>query len=93
MWVATFKDVSSYVAERDGTILAMTKKGKRYIIVPAMKHDKALFSFPLTMKVDNVVAKKMTVQQNGKNLDLEMKGRSMIFDFDPSGGAITIVMK
>ena len=91
VWVATFHDVSAYVAERDTIQLKVSSSKKGILtVLPVMPLDKTLFTHPLTM----IVGAKVKEALQGKRLMmLTEKDGQTLFDFDPHGGKILIKIK
>lgn len=92
IWVGTFRQVSSYLKERDSTKLQLTKQSKgHYLIEVSCKLDPKLFQEPLTAVVDIDGADKATVWQGRKKLKADISSRKLVFNFDPFGEEIKIV--
>lgn len=88
IWVGTFKDVASYIAERDAVVLKQNVKGRRIYVTPSLDLDPALYVMPLTMCVEGVTSIKVT--QDRKQLSVSFLGSKAYFDFNPHGGQIII---
>ena len=88
IWVATFKDVAAYVAERDSIIITRKYRKRKVEITPSLTLDAALFNLPLTMCVEGIADFK--ARQDGKYLDVYFKGGKGYFEFNPHGGKIII---
>ena len=91
IWVATFRDVAAYVAERDTVQLNIGEEKNGVIpILPVMSLDKSVFRQPLTLVVSADVKEAV---QDKKKLLLTKKDDKTLFDFDPQGGKILIKLK
>ena len=90
IWVGTFREVASYVKERNNVQLDVTKKKSHWIIGPRLALNRELFGEPLTMVVDKKGKSGIKVLQNGKELSVREQDDKMIFDFNPYGGSIKI---
>ena len=92
IWVATFQDVATYTAEQQNIKLEIKEKGKKWKIVPLLTLEKSLFNTPITMVVNKEQITKLQVKQNGKLLVSKILYDKALFDFDPSGGEITVLI-
>lgn len=90
LWVTTLHDALAYIAERDSVQLAVKLSDKRLSVVPTCNLNKELFTLPLTMIVDADVKE---VRQDGQTLPLIRKGNKTMFDFNPNGGQIDMILK
>ena len=88
IWVATFRDVAAYVAERDAIILTYTTKRHKVVVNPSLSLDAGLFNMPLTMCVEG--CRQVRALQDGKRLEVYCRGENACFEFNPHGGKITI---
>jgi hypothetical protein len=88
LWVATFHDVSAYVAERDNIKLDIKKSKKKTIITPILTLDKKLFNHPLTLVIET--DKPIKVKQDGTWLETKRVNNRVITNFNPNGGRILI---
>lgn len=88
LWVATFHDVSAYVAERDNIKLDIKKSKKRTIITPKLTLDKKLFNHPLTLVIET--DKPIKVKQDGKRLETKRVNNRVLVNFNPNGGRILL---
>ena len=84
IWVATFKDIAAYTAEKKNTQLRVHKKRRKWIIIPQSNLDENLFSHKLTMIVNQDSIKQFAVKQNGKNIPLYYRENTALFDFNPN---------
>lgn len=91
IWVATFKDVAAYVAERDSVILTQTITRNKVIVTPYLSLDEGLYNVPLTMRVEG--CRTVRASQGGKRLDVYFKGDNAYFEFNPHGGKILVRFK
>lgn len=89
IWVATFHDVAAYVAERDTISLDVKQTKGTIVITPSMPLDAKIFSHPLTLVVDGNA---IEATQDKKSLPLTKKGEQTLFDFDPNGGKIRVII-
>ena len=90
IWIATFHDVSAYIAEREATKLDIKAKKNGYIVKPSLSLDKQIFQLPLTLVVKGRIAE---AKQNGRYLYVTKKGSNSLLNFDPHGGTIHIIME
>ena len=88
IWVATFKDVAAYVAERDSIILTQKQKRGKVVVWPSLSLDARLFNVPLTMCVEGCAD--CRVVQDGERIEVYYRGGNAYFEFDPHGGKIII---
>lgn len=63
IWVGTFREVASYIKEREETKLEVVNKKNTLLITPELKLDQELFVEPLTMVITGKEIKKVTVKQ------------------------------
>lgn len=90
VWVATFKEVASYVYERDNITLNINSDGKKIVCNPIVNFDTSLFDQPLTMVVSKEKIRKVTAKQKGKKLPVKIYSDKACIDFMPENGAIEI---
>ena len=88
LWIGTFHDVSAYVAERDSVTLDVKRYGDEIIVTPSLDLDSALFTMPLTMVVNRYVKEAV---QDSKTLVVSQKNGMSLVEFNPHGGAVTII--
>ena len=88
IWVAVFKDVAAYVAERDAVTLIQRHKKRKLVIFPSLHLDADLYNMPLTMKVEGCPG--LEAVQDRKNLMVYGKDGDAYFEFNPRGGKIII---
>lgn len=93
IWVGTFREVAAYIREREEIRLDITPRKDGWKVKPVLKLDKRLFAEPLTMVVEGVSSKQISVRQGRKQLPVYSNGGKQLFDFDPFGGKITIKIK
>lgn len=92
IWVATFQDVAAYTAEQQNIKLEIKEKGKKWKIIPLFTLDNNLFNSPVTMVVNKGQIKKLKAKQNGRILTSKILNDKALFDFDPNGGEITVLI-
>ena len=90
IWVATFREVAAYIAERDAVQLSEQKKGKNIYVVPSCDLDPSLYDMPLTMCVAGET--RVRVWQDGHRLPVLTKDGNSYFDFNPYGGRIRVCL-
>lgn len=90
IWVATFQDVSAYVAERDSIRLDIQQSKNTVTITPSLPLDGSLFTHPLTMVVSCEVVE---AKQDKQKLPHTKKEGKTLFDFNPNGGKIQLKLK
>lgn len=92
IWVGTFCEVASYIAQRKATTLVAYSIGDDIAVVPYSRLDKDLFIEPLTMVVRGLPgdASSYVVSQNGKDLEVTFDENKLVFEFRPFDGKITI---
>ncbi len=94
IWVGTFKDVITYVKERDSTTLKIEKLANgHYAVTPICSLDQTIFTGQLTGIIDEKGVKKVIVSQGGKKLKTVLQGDHFLFSFNPFGGAVDIEIK
>ena len=92
IWVGTFLEVAAYSKARDSIKLTVTESKRSLVIQPQLALDSSLFTEPLTMVLPGTAKKPVKqITQNGKPLQITVLADKTLFDFDPFGGAITIV--
>ena len=89
IWVATFHDVAAYTAERDSLHLDI-QHDKNIIIALSTPLSAELFTHPLTLVV---AAEVIEAKQGKQKLSLTKKDGKTLFDFNPNGGQIKIILK
>ena len=90
LWVATLRDVTAYVKERDNTQLKVKKRNFGFEINIKSTLDPELFSHPLTLVIDAPVGNAI---QEGRQLTLVKKGRTTLVNINPNGGTIRIMSR
>ena len=93
IWVGTFREVVSYIKEREETKLEVVNKKNTLLIAPELKLDQELFVEPLTMVITGKEIKKVTVKQGKRKLPVQITDDKVLFDFDPYGGMIKVTLK
>lgn len=93
IWVGTFREVVSYLKERDAIRLTVTEKKNKLHVVPELPLDKELFTEPLTMVVESGTMKKVSARQGKKKLSVQLRSDKAFFDFDPFGGEIIVTIR
>lgn len=93
IWVGTFREVVSYLKERDAIRLTVTEKKNKLHVVPELPLDKELFTEPLTMVVEGGTMKKVSARQGKKKLSVQLHSDKAFFDFDPFGGEIIVTIR
>ena len=93
IWVGTFREVVSYLKERDAIRLTVTEKKNKLHVVPELPLDKELFTEPLTMVVEGGTMKKVSARQGNKKLSVQLRSDKAFFDFDPFGGEIIVTIR
>ena len=89
----TFREVASYIREREETKLDVVNKKNTLLITPELKLDQKLFVEPLTMVITGKDIKKVTVKQGKRKLPVQVTGDKVLFDFDPYGDVIKVTLK
>lgn len=93
VWVGTFREVVSYIKEREETKLEIVNKRNTLLITPELKMNKEIFTEPLTMVIIGKEIKKVSVKQNKKKLPVHIVDDKILFDFNPYGGTIKVSFK
>ena len=93
IWVGTFREVASYIKEREETKLEVVNKKNTLLITPELKLDQELFVEPLTMVITGKEIKKVTVKQGKRKLPVQITDDKVLFEFDPYGGTIKVTLK
>ncbi|SHF88341.1 Peptidoglycan/xylan/chitin deacetylase, PgdA/CDA1 family [Dysgonomonas macrotermitis] len=93
IWVGTFSQVASYIAERDNIQLNTVKEQGKVTVTPQLSLDKNLFKEPLTAIIETTGVQSFEIQQGGKKITPKVLSDKVIFDFDPFGGDIQITYK
>ena len=63
IWVGTFREVVSYIKERENTQLNVLKNNNKLLITPKLELDKEIFIEPLTMVIAGQKVKTVIVRQ------------------------------
>lgn len=93
IWVGTFREIAAYIKERVHLELKVDKLNNgNTTITPQLKLDKNLFTEPLTLVIEKDGISKITITQDKKRITVNMHPNKVIFDFDPHGGPIQIVL-
>lgn len=93
VWVGTFREVVSYIKEREETKLEVVNRRNTLLITPELKLNKEIFTEPLTMVIKGKELKKVSVKQDKKNLPVHIVDDKILFDFNPYGGTIKVSFK
>ena len=93
IWVGTFREVVSYIKERENTQLNVLKNNNKLLITPKLELDKEIFIEPLTMVIAGQKVKKVIVRQGKKKLPVQISAHKVNFDFNPYGGLIEVLIK
>lgn len=93
IWVGTFREVVSYIKERENTQLNVLKNNNKLLITPKPELDKEIFIEPLTMVIAGQKVKKVIVRQGKKKLPVQISAHKVTFDFNPYGGLIEVLIK
>lgn len=91
IWIATFKDVAKYTAQRDNIKLNVIKKGKKYKIEPIIDLDKNLFTHEMTLIIND--NRKVEAIQNNKKLEIVKQDDKSYLNFNVNEGEILIKIK
>lgn len=92
IWVGTFREVASYIKEREKIQLRVSDEKDGLVITPELKLDKKLFTESLTMVVKGQKTKGVSVIQDRKQLPANVLGDKIIFDFNPYNGPIKVYL-
>lgn len=93
IWVGTFREVASYIKEKEATSLQIIRKKKQLRITPTLKLDKEIYTELLTMVITGErlkIIKKIKVKQGKKKLPIQVQDNKVLFEFNPFGGTILI---
>lgn len=93
IWVATFREVSSYVKRQKAVTYDVIKTKKGFSVVPYLTLDENLFTGLLTAVIEQQNLKKVTVYQGEKRLKTRRLSDKVLFDFNPFGGMIEVEIK
>lgn len=94
IWVGTFKEIIAYVTERDSTVLQIQQlPNGNYNVTPICKLDKSIYNGPLTAVLKIIQGKKVLIKQGNKKLKTTTNVNNILFNFDPFGGVIEVVLK
>lgn len=91
LWVGTLRDVSAYVCERDAVRLDIRRTGNGMTVTPRLNLDRRIYNHPLTLVVPAPGITEAT--QDGRRLDVTVRGGKAVMDFDPYGGKIEMKVK
>lgn len=93
IWVGTFREVISYIKEREAIRLVVKEKKHKLYVLLQLELDKELFVEPLTLVVTVAEGQKVTAKQDGKKLSVHQQVGKAVFDFDPFGGRILVTIR
>ncbi|RZL49833.1 MAG: polysaccharide deacetylase family protein [Pedobacter sp.] len=94
IWVGTFKEVIAYVTERNSTVLQAQKlPNGNYNITPICNLDQTIYAEPLTAILVINEGKNVKIRQGNKKLKTTINTDHVLFNFDPFGGIIEVVVK
>lgn len=93
IWVGTFREIVSYLKEREEMQLDVVKEKNLLRITPKLLLDKEIFIEPLTMVITGKEVKKVTVKQGKKKLPVQINNDKIVFDFNPFGGIVEVNIK
>ncbi|MDD3321239.1 MAG: polysaccharide deacetylase family protein [Paludibacter sp.] len=92
IWVDTFRKIGAYIKEEKAITLKINNTSKGYIVTPSLQLDENLFKEHLTAVIDSIDIKSVKIFQNYQKLKTIVYPDKIMFDFDPFGGAINIVI-
>lgn len=92
IWVGTFQEVMSYMKERKRLTYDVIEGQNGYVIKPHLTLDKALFTEPLTGVIDRTDVHDVRIQQGGKEIKAKVLPDKILFDFNPFGDDIEVVI-
>ncbi|MDB4900920.1 MAG: Gellan lyase precursor [Mucilaginibacter sp.] len=90
LWIATFRDVTKYMRERESAKVQDSQRGKKIFVTITQPLDKTMYNIPLTIKTYvSSEWKKVSVQQ-GKHKELvktayDEKGTYVLYQAHPDG--------
>lgn len=93
IWVGTFREVVSYIKEREAVRLTVEEKRHKLYVTPQLELDEELFVEPLTLVVTVAEGQKVAAKQDGKRLDVRQRAGKAVFDFNPFGGRISVTIR
>lgn len=94
IWVDTFRDVVTYVTERQSTILKIEHQSTgHYNVTPICSLDKTIFTGQLTAIITEKDIKKIIIRQGKNKLNVKISSTQALFDFDPFGEVIWIEIR
>ena len=70
IWVGTFREVVSYIKERENTQLNVLKNNNKLLITPKLELDKEIFIEPLTMVIAGQKVKKAAGKEEIAGTDI-----------------------
>lgn len=94
IWVATFKEIAAYRAERDNVVLKKQDNGKEITITADIQLDKTLFNEPITVAIKgNWFDKKISVVRNDEKVNVNFQGDLLLFEMIPVSDSVKISLK
>ncbi len=90
LWVATFRDVSAYIRERENCYLTFKESTKELDINLSTSLSHALYTHPLTLVIHRPVS---SVVQDGRPLPFIQSNDLFLVNVNPHGGHITVIKK
>jgi peptidoglycan/xylan/chitin deacetylase (PgdA/CDA1 family) len=91
IWVATFANISKYIAERDSVRLDVKIKGKSATIRAVQPLDRGIYNQPLTIVVEAMDARSAEARQKGRNIPVRVENGRITFDVVP--GTRPVIVK
>ena len=91
IWIGTFKEISSYIKQKEDIRLCVTYNKNSIIINPITHLEQSLFDESLTLVLERCTSK-VNIKQNKKKIPFKYKEDKIIFEFNPYLGPIIISM-
>ncbi|GAB6010969.1 polysaccharide deacetylase family protein [Viscerimonas tarda] len=92
IWIGTFAEVAAYVKERKSLRYQIVETKDGYKVIPECSLDKTLFNEPLTAVIEIPNIQKISIRQGDKKIEALILPNKALFDFDPFGGTIDIIL-
>lgn len=89
IWVGSFREVASYIKERESVELTVENNGRRWSLLPVCGLDPELFDQRLTLVIETD-SNKVRVKQGGKRLVVNYEEGRVLVDFSPYEGEIIV---
>lgn len=94
IWVATFREVAAYKAERDNTVVRMEPTEDGFFLSTEMPLDTSLFTEPVTVAVKgNYKDHSIRVMRNDEEVEAVCQDNLLLVEMLPTNDIVRVVVK